>query len=286
VQASVGVDLKWNPVLARQNLEKHMSLTAQLDAVAVVIWPESAVEFWIPDDMQSLPMELIPPLKGERAHFIFGARSFRGKPGTADFKAFNTAFHADAKGRVLGRYHKQVLLAFGEYLPFAKILSHLPAMPFADGFTPGEGPRVFHLPEGIRAAPLICYEDLMPDLVRGFVSGERANVLINLTNDAWYGRSVGPWQHLWLAQWRAIETRRSLLRVTNTGITSLVNAKGELTHSLPPFTEAVMHSEVDILTGRTYYVRYGDWFAWSMTIIAAAILLLRFKRALIPDNAG
>jgi apolipoprotein N-acyltransferase len=286
VQASVGVDLKWNPLLARQNLEKHMKLTAQLDAVPVVIWPESAVEFWMPDDIQILPLELIPPLKSESAHFIFGARSFRGKPGTADFKAFNTAFHTNAKGRVLGRYHKQVLLAFGEYLPFAKILSYLPAMPLADGFTPGEGPRVFHLPGGIRAAPLICYEDLMPDLVRGFVSDERANVLINLTNDAWYGRSVGPWQHLWLAQWRAVETRRSLLRVTNTGITSLINATGELTHSLPPFTETVMHSEVDILTGMTYYVRYGDWFAWTMTIIAAAIILYRFKRALIADSTG
>ena len=280
VQASVDVDLKWNPALIKQNFEKHMKLTEQLDPVPVVIWPESAVEAWIPESIQALPAEMIPPLQSDRAIFIFGARSFRGTPGRGDFKAFNTAFQTDAKGRVLGRYHKQVLLAFGEYLPFAKILSRLPAMPFADGFTHGEGPRVFHLAGGIRAAPLICYEDLMPDLVRKFVSETRANVLINLTNDAWYGRSVGPWQHLWLAQWRAIETRRSLLRVTNTGVTSLVNAKGEVTQSLPLFAATVMQNQVDILTGETYYVRYGDWFAWGMTIIAAAILLLNFKRAL------
>jgi apolipoprotein N-acyltransferase len=280
VQANVDVDLKWNPALAKQNLEKHMSLTAQLDEVPVVIWPESAVEFWLPENIQVLPMELVPPLKSERANFIFGARSFRGKPGTANFKAFNTAFLTDAKGRVLGRYHKQVLLAFGEYLPFAKILARLPAMPFAEGFTPGDGPRLFHLARGIRAAPLICYEDLMPDLVRKFVGETRANVLINLTNDAWYGRSVGPWQHLWLAQFRAIETRRSLLRVTNTGVTSLVNAKGEVAQAQPTFTPAVMHSELDILTGETYYVRFGDWFAWGITIISAAILLFNFKRTL------
>jgi apolipoprotein N-acyltransferase len=280
VQANVDVDLKWNPDLAKQNLQTHMSLTAQLDDVPVVIWPESAVEFWIPENIQVLPLELVPPLKSERANFIFGARSFRGKPGTPNFRAFNTAFHTDAKGRVLGRYHKQVLLAFGEYLPFAKLLSRLPALPFADGFTPGDGPRVFHLPRGVRAAPLICYEDLMPDLVRKFVGETRANVLINLTNDAWYGRSVGPWQHLWLAQFRAIETRRSLLRVTNTGVTSLVNAKGEVTQVLPTFTPAVMHSELDILTSDTYYVRFGDWFAWGLTMLAAAILLFNFKRAL------
>jgi apolipoprotein N-acyltransferase len=156
----------------------------------------------------------------------------------------------------------------------------LPALPFADGFTAGGGPRAFHLPRGVRAAPLICYEDLMPDLVRKFVAETRANVLVNLTNDAWYGQSAGPWQHLWLAQFRAIETRRSLLRVTNTGVTSLVNAKGELTQVLPTFTPAVMRSELDLMTGETYYVRFGDWFAWAITIIAAALLLFRIKRAL------
>jgi apolipoprotein N-acyltransferase len=280
VQANVGVDLKWNPELAKANLGKHVSLTAQLNEVPAVIWPESAVEFWIPETLQVLPLELLPPLKSERANFIFGARSFRGKPGTASFRAFNTAFLTDAKGRVLGRYHKQVLLAFGEYLPFAKLLSHLPALPFADGFTAGESPRVFHLQRGVRAAPLICYEDLMPDLVRRFVGETRANVLVNLTNDAWYGQSLGPWQHLWLAQFRAIETRRSLLRVTNTGVTSLVNAKGEVTQVLPTFTAAVMQSEIEILTGETYYVRFGDWFAWAVTTIAAAILLFNLKRAL------
>ena len=76
-------------------------------------------------------------------------------------------------------------------------------------------------------------------------------------------RSVGPWQHLWLSQSRAIETRRSLLSVTNTGVTSLVNAKGELVKTLPMFTGAVMPTEVEILNGETYYVRFGDWFAWA-----------------------
>ncbi|MDH3446059.1 MAG: apolipoprotein N-acyltransferase, partial [Deltaproteobacteria bacterium] len=156
--------------------------------------------------------------------------------------------------------------------------------PFADGFTSGTGPRVFSLPMGVRAAPLICYEDLMPDLTRKFVGETRANVLINLTNDAWYGRSVGPWQHLRLAQSRAIETRRSLLRITNTGVTSLVNAKGEVVQSLPMFTGAVMRSEVDILTGETYYVRFGDWFAWGMTFLLAAILLFRLKRGLTAGD--
>ncbi|MGE5219949.1 MAG: apolipoprotein N-acyltransferase [Chloroflexota bacterium] len=281
VQGDVDIDLKWNPALAQKNLETHRRLTAQqADGAALVIWPESAVELMIPETLLALPAELMPALSSDRAFFIFGAKSFSGRLGSASGKAFNTAFFTDAKGQILARYHKQVLLAFGEYLPFAKVLALLPAMPFADGFTPGQGPVAFYLSGGVRVAPLICYEDLMPDLARKFVSEARANLLVNLTNDAWYGRSMGPWQHLWLAQFRAIETRRSLLRVTNTGVTSLINAKGELVRSMPLFTPAVMNSDVEILNGETYYVRFGDWFAWGLTGLSIVILLFRLRRKL------
>jgi apolipoprotein N-acyltransferase len=282
VQGNVDIDMKWNPVLAQQNLNKHRDLTNSAPAAQLVIWPESAIEAMFADSVRALPLEFLPAFKEERGYFIFGAKSFRGHPGQADSKAFNTAFFTDAKGRILGRYHKQVLLAFGEYLPFAKILSWIPAMPFADGFTAGPGPIAFPLQRGIRVGPLICYEDLMPDLARSLVSETRANVLVNITNDAWYGKSVGPWQHLRLSQSRAIETRRSLLRVTNTGVTSLVNAKGELVKILPMFTAAVMQTEVDILNDETYYVRFGDWFAWGAALLSFALCGFYLKRYLAP----
>ncbi len=280
VQGNVDIDLKWNPVLAQKNLDQHRKLTDQLNAVQLVIWPESAIEAMVPEDLSALPPEIMPTFKSDQTFFIFGAKSFRGTLGRPGAKAFNTAFFTDAKGRILGHYHKQVLLAFGEYLPFAKVLSLLPAMPLADGFTPGPGPIAFRLPRGVRIAPLICYEDLMPEISRKFVSETRANILVNLTNDAWYGKSVGPWQHLWLSQSRAIETRRSLLRVTNTGVTSLVNAKGEVVQTLPMFTPAVMQAEVEILNNETYYVRFGDWFAWGMTIVSLVIVFWTWKRSL------
>jgi apolipoprotein N-acyltransferase len=279
VQGNVDIDMKWNPLLAQKNLAQHRQLTGDLDAVPLVIWPESAVEALIPEDLQALPLDIMPVFKAERAYFIFGSKSFRGKPGQRDFKAFNTAFFSDAQGRIIAHYHKQVLLAFGEYLPFAKFLSWIPAMPFADGFTPGPGPVAFHLPGSVRLAPLICYEDLMPDLARKFVSDTSANVLVNLTNDAWYGKSVGPWEHLRLAQSRAIETRRSLLRVTNTGVTSLVNAKGEVVKLLPMFTPTVLQIDVDVLNETTYYVRFGDWFAWAITLATLGLILSHAKRS-------
>lgn len=283
VQGNVDIDLKWDPALAQRNLEKHKALTIPLAEAPLVIWPESAIEAWLPEDLLYLPDEMIPKLNAE-SRFVFGARSFRGKPGSADFRAFNSAFLTDGEGRVLARYHKQVLLAFGEYVPFARLLSLLPGMPLAEGFTPGTSSVAFDLPGGVRAAPLICYEDLMPALSRRFVRETGANVLLNLTNDAWYGMSVGPWQHAWLAQLRAIETRRSLLRVTNTGVTALINAKGELLHSLPMFVPEVLKTEVEILEGQTPYVRFGDWFAWTATLLSVGLLAGSWRRRFVSRN--
>ena len=284
VQGNIDIDLKWNPAKAKQNLEQYLNLTRQVENAPIVIWPESSVEAWLPDDFAVLPPEFMPSLTAERAYFIFGAKSFQGRLGGRNFRAFNTAFVTDRSGRLLGRYHKQVLLAFGEYLPFADILSLLPAIPFADGFTRGDGPRAFYLFRQIRLAPLICYEDLMPDLSRDFVKETKANLLVNLTNDAWYGRTVAPWQHARLAQLRAVETRRSLLRVTNTGITTLINAKGEIGESLPIFSPGVLKTDVEILDGETLYVSFGDWFAWAMTGMSLGILLYRLRGVLRTRN--
>jgi len=278
IQGNIDVDLKWNPERMNSNLKAYLTLTHQADGVPLIIWPETAVEAWVPENLQQLPLEYMPQLGSDSSFFIFGARSFRGKPGGPNFKMFNTAFLTDAQGRVLDRYHKQVLLAFGEYLPFTAILSKLPAMPFSDGFTPGDGPHTLDVPGGSRIAPLICYEDLMPELSRRFVKVAKANILVNLTNDAWYGRSVAPWQHARLAQWRAIETRRSLLRATNTGVTALINAKGEIGEALPIFTPAVLTTQVDVLEGETFYVRFGDWFAWSVTLISIGVILFLWRR--------
>jgi apolipoprotein N-acyltransferase len=278
VQGNIDVGMKWDPKQMNTNLDAHTKLTQGISGVQVVLWPESAIEEWLPEDLQALPGEFVESLRLEDAYFIFGARSYRGKLGGPNVKAFNTAFLADPKGRILQRYHKQVLLAFGEYIPFSGLLGLLPGMPFMEGFTAGDRPQTFDLPGGVRIAPLICYEDLMPELSRAFVRENKANLLVNLTNDAWYGKTVAPWQHARLAQWRAIETRRSLLRVTNTGVTSVINAKGEIVETLPIFTPAVLKTQVEILEGETFYVRFGDAFAWGITLISAAIVLAQFSR--------
>lgn len=274
VQGNIDIDLKWDPDRLEDNLRSYQDLTEHARAT-LVIWPETAVELWLPESLKKLPPEILPSL--DSSFFVFGARTFRGEPAKPDFQAFNSALLTDARGAVLGRYHKQVLLAFGEYLPFAAVLSRLPGVPPIESFTEGEGPLTFDLPSGARIAPLICYEDLMPRLARSFVRQKGANVLVNLTNDAWYGRTVAPWQHAWLARWRAIETRRALVRVTNTGLTAVINPKGEVARSLPTFTPGILTENVEVMEGETLYVRFGDWFAWLITGAALAILLWHIR---------
>jgi apolipoprotein N-acyltransferase len=116
------------------------------------------------------------------------------------------------------------------------------------------------------------------------VSQKKANLLVNLTNDAWYGRTVAPWQHARLAQWRAIETRRNLVRVTNTGLTTIISPRGEMLETLPIFSPGVLKREVELMEGETLYVRFGDWFAWLATLAALAILLLCWRKLSDPPT--
>ena len=285
VQGNIAVDMKWDPKQMNANLDAHIKLTQEISGVQVIMWPESSIEEWLPENLSALPAQFVESLRLKNAYFIFGARSYRGNPKGPDPKAFNTAFLTDPRGVVLGRYHKQVLLAFGEYVPFSGLLGLFPGIPFVEGFTAGDGPRTLDLPGGEKIAPLICYEDLMPEISRSFVREKKANLLVNLTNDAWYGRTVAPWQHARLAQWRAIETRRSLLRVTNTGVTTFINAKGEIAEALPIFTPAALKTQLEILETETLYVRFGDWFAWGVTLIAVAIVLSHFSRHRIDRNS-
>lgn len=277
VQGNIGVGLKWDPERAAKNLSSHKELTRRVSTASLVIWPETAVEAWVPENLRQLPQEILPSPLG-MSFFIFGARSYRGDFGAADSRFFNSAFLADGEGRILGFYHKQILLAFGEYIPFSRLLSKLPGLAsLGPGFSEGEGPHTLDLPEGSRVAPLICYEDLMPSLARSFVSQKGAHLLVNLTNDAWYGDSAAPWQHARLARWRAIETRRALVRATNTGVTTMINPKGEMVKSLPVFSPGVLTGKVEIMEGETAYVRFGDWFAWTNVLLAVGILLRRWS---------
>lgn len=275
VQGNTGVDMKGSIDSMEGSLKTYKELTSGIEDAALVVWPENAMGFWLSESLSQLPLKLRPKLSSEEGFFVFGGRSFRGNPSSSDVKVFNSAFLADSQGRILARYHKQVLLMFGEYIPFFSTLSWLQLTPENSGvFTPGSGPETLNLPSGIKLAPLICYEDLMPELAREFVARNEAQLLINLTNDAWFGNTAAPWQHARLAQWRAIETRRAMVRATNTGLTSVISPMGELVENIPVFTPGVLISNVPVMEVKTFYVRFGDWFAYLATLASVGIAVL------------
>lgn len=274
VQGNISIRHKEKIAYLESNLDSYKRLTREARGVNLVIWPESAVETWIPENIRQIPPELLPEgLPSTSFFLVFGVRSFRRDPTTPNLVAFNSAFLVDGRGRVLSRYHKQVLLAFGEYIPFWRVLSKLPGLPpIGEGFIPGDGPRTLNSSPKVKLAPLICYEDLMPWLSRRFVAESKANLLVNLTNDAWFGNTAAPWQHARLAAWRAVETRRTLVRATNTGLTTVINPRGEILATLPTFSSGVLTAQVPLMEGQTLYVRFGDWFAWMCTLVSLGIL--------------
>jgi apolipoprotein N-acyltransferase len=118
----------------------------------------------------------------------------------------------------------------------------------------------------------------MPELARAAVAEKSANLLVNMTNDAWFGRTIAPYQHAQLSQLRAIENRRTLVRVTNTGLTTIIDARGATVQELSIYTAGVLTATVDLMEGKTPYVTYGDWFGWMVTVIALGVVGWSWKR--------
>jgi apolipoprotein N-acyltransferase len=175
-----------------------------------------------------------------------------------------------------------ILMPFGEYTPLASWLPFLRDINATAGqFTAGEAPKVltFPLSSGAeaRVAPLICYEDIIPSLAHEAVRNG-AEVLINQTNDAWFGDTVAPYQHHLIASFRAIENRRYLLRSTNTGLTAVVDPVGRTLASLVPYSEGVLPMEVTLLSYRSIFSRYPVDLIWLL--IAAVGVLIVVKRSL------
>ena len=196
----------------------------------------------------------------------------RGHVG-GETRYFNSAFFMDRNGTLKGIYDKIHLVPFGEYLPlkglffFAKTISK-----DVGGFSAGGDYRIVDL-ETHPSNAVICFEAVFPDLVRRFaVKGSR--LIINLTNDAWYGKSAAPYQHLAIARFRAVENRRYLLRAANSGISAVVEPTGRIQASTGIFQEAVCEGSFAFLEETTFYTRYGDLFVFLCAIISCGSVIL------------
>ena len=265
-------------------IQAHKKMSLEFEKVDLIIWPESAVLEFLPPDSEYLEIEgvmAVPEIKD--TFFLTGGLSFelddtKSEGSEYEVIQYNSAFLTDGEGRILGKYNKIKLLLFGEYLPFSSIFPAIKMLSPASGdFTPGTELNIMNIYEkGIKIGPLICFEDIIPGFSREFAK-KGANILINLTNDAWFGESFAPYQHLLVAIPRAVETRRYLIRSTNTGVSVVVDSIGNIKSQTGIFKEEVMTQQVALLYGNTLYTRVGDIFPW---ICLASILLYIFNKYL------
>jgi apolipoprotein N-acyltransferase len=202
---------------------------------------------------------------------------FQGSDGQSS-QIFNSAALVDPQGEWVGRYDKVHLVPFGEYLPFPRVFA------FAGGLTKEVGEfqrgrsRTPLDAGGQRLGMFICYESIFPDEVRqGPLQG--AQVLVNISNDGWYGDS-GAWkQHLQQTQMRAIENGRWLLAATNTGMTASVDPYGRIVAATPRKVRTALAAPYALSSSTTFYTRHGDWFAYLCAIISAGVVVMRFASA-------
>lgn len=274
VQASIRQDEKWDPARAWDNIDRHVALTQSAAArgARFVVWPESAVPFYF-DDTPGLASQLQQLAQAHRLHLLFG-NDDRQPREPRGFRYFVGAKMLDPTGELVLRYHKLRLVPFGEYVPMQPLLTlgGRYAAKLVDqvaDFTPGSE-HVLGRVEGHPVGATICYEAIFPDLVRGFAQGG-AEMLVNITNDGWYGRSSAPYQHLAMASFRAVENGKYLVRAANTGISAVVDPRGRVLESTPLFEATVLVRDVPFVPGTTFYARHGDVLAW--TCFALAVLL-------------
>jgi apolipoprotein N-acyltransferase len=244
------------------------------------------ITLWTPENLSSVRSTEFDPFADAKVSMLYGGLCFRTR-GEQEPLYFNTAFARDIAGNIVGRYHKKVLMPFGEYIPLASWLPWLSRLNVSTVQT-AEGdlddPLCVPLTSevGGKRRPLsvtvlICYEDAIPSLSsRGASSG--AHVLVNLSNDAWFGLSSAPYQHHLLAAWRAIETRRYLLRVTNTGLTAVVDPLGRTVGALPIFSEGFLLADITPLSQRTLYARWGNVPVYLLIALLACCGLLTHRR--------
>jgi len=273
IQGNIEQQDKWDEEKFAQNIKVYTSKACELKKVPVdlVVWPEAAYPYVLPSSLTLMPPLAIGMGKvelGYKPYTLMGAVSKNQK---GDF--YNSAFLFDVRGRPEGVYHKVHLVPFGEYVPYKKIFFFAKKLTAPVGnFISGKSyePLIF---ENRHMGVLICYEDIFPEIARKQVL-LGAEFLLNITNDAWYGISSAPYQHLALSVFRAVENRRFLLRATNTGVSAVIDPVGRVLTRSKIFECSVIVAAVAPLTYLSPYTRTNDWLAYGALAYIIIIVLL------------
>ncbi|MBE0596090.1 MAG: apolipoprotein N-acyltransferase, partial [Desulfuromonadales bacterium] len=256
IQGNIEQGLKWNPAFQQTTVDLYRDLSRAAGGerkLDLIIWPESATPFYFQDaGPLAHTVGQVPPDTG--ALLLFGSPAY--EPSGPDFRYLNSAFLLSAEGGMLGRSDKVHLVPFGEYVPFGRWFPFIDKLVVGIGdFSPG---TITPLPmNGHQAGVLVCFEGIFPELAREHVR-KGADLLVNITNDAWFGHSSAPWQHLAMTRFRAVENRIWVARAANTGITAFITPAGRITAQTPLFETASLVDTVGLGAAPTLYGRLGD----------------------------
>lgn len=290
VQGNIAQESKWDPALRDFILERYLELSETVAAMGadLVVWPEAAVPFYLGIDARA--QQLARFAVSNEVWLLAGAPGLRREDGRV--KPFNQAWLVGPDGRWREPYDKIQLVPFGEYIPLGGLFGRVKIAADAVGeFGRGkkhlvfEGPSILpvagsspiELGRAARFAPLICYEGIFPALTRTFAA-LGADFLVNISNDAWYGDTRAPHQHLDMAALRAVENRKPLVRATNTGISGFVGADGRVGGTSPLFEEDISVQSILLRDIPSFYRAFGDVFvALCALLLVVALGRARFR---------
>jgi len=258
VQGSIKQGDKWKKEMVQATLDRYAKLTGEVHGAGLVVWPETAAPFFFLR-MPDLTAQVEEIAKKNQAHLLFGAPAWELTPQGERF--FNRAYLLSPQGEVMGYYDKAHLVPYGEYVPLKRFFPFIRQMvPMVGEFAAGPVGATLTLPEGV-IGPLICFESIFPYLSRAQVR-QGARLLVNITNDAWYGTTSAPYQHLALGVLRAVENHVCLARAANTGISAFIGPEGRFLWTSGLFVPQAAALDLPLLPGGSFYTHYGDVFAW------------------------
>ena len=268
IQGNIDQHVKWLASSRRPILNHYLLASESEWGRDLIIWPEASLTY-SHEQAGSILDEL------DRTASSRGSTVVLGIPDRDEEGGFQNTVIALGEGS--GQYVKRRLVPFGEYMPLDFLLRgviQIFDLPMSRN-RPGPWQQPALEADGLKLSTSICYEVIYPELVRQTV--EAPDLLVTVSNDTWFGDSIGPWQHMQMARMRAIENGRSLARATNNGLTALINSKGEMTRTLPRFKQGILRGDLEIRSGLTPYKRFGSYpvLLLSFLLIGAAFLHTR-----------
>lgn len=264
LQGNVEQNLKWDPAQLDAQLALYRDMTLSSRPADLIVWPETAVP--VLKEFAEGYLSVMGRVAADRDAALITGVPVRQANERGEKRYYNAI---TVTGWGEGTYLKQRLVPFGEYVPLQDMLRGLIAffdLPMSD-FARGPADQPPLQAKGLRIAPFICYEVVYPEFAADLAA--RSDLLLTVSNDTWFGTSIGPLQHLQMAQMRALESGRWMIRATNNGVTALIDPQGRITAQIPQFQQAVLYGDVQPMQGLTPYLR---WRAWPLVVLCVGLL--------------